>query len=36
MASKTTISIQPDPKQLTGLYDALRTLDKDANNQLKD
>jgi hypothetical protein len=35
MASKTTISIQPDPKQLTGLYDALRTLDKDANNQLK-
>jgi hypothetical protein len=35
MADKTTISIQPDPKQLSGLYDALRTLDKDANNQLK-
>jgi hypothetical protein len=35
MANKSTISIQPDPKQLAGLYDALRTLDKDANNQLK-
>jgi len=35
MADKQTISIQPDQKQLSGLYGALRELDKDANNQLK-
>lgn len=35
MADKVSISIKPDQKQLTGLYGALRTLDKDANNQLK-
>lgn len=35
MADKTKISIQPDQAQLAGLYAALKTLDKDANNQLK-
>ena len=35
MASKETISIKPDQAQLGGLYDALKRLDKDANNQLK-
>jgi hypothetical protein len=35
MANKTTISIQPDQKQLSGLYGALRELDKDANDRLK-
>jgi hypothetical protein len=35
MADKVSISIKPDQKQLSGLYGALRNLDKDANTKLK-
>jgi len=35
VADKVSISIKPDQKQLSGLYAALRNLDKDANTKLK-
>lgn len=33
---RETISIKPDPAQLRGLYAAFKTLDEEANTQLKD
>lgn len=35
MANKQTISIKPDQAQLSGLYEALKRLDKEANTNLK-
>lgn len=35
MATKQTIKIEPDTKQLAGLFAAFKTLDKEANNELK-
>lgn len=36
MANRETISIKPDASQLKGIYAAFKTLDEQANNQLKD
>lgn len=35
MADKTSIRIQPDQKQLRGLYKALNAMDKDSKTKLK-
>lgn len=35
MAEKSTIRIQPDRAQLSGLYKAFREMDKDSNTKLK-
>ena len=34
--SKQRITIKPDPRELRGLYDALKAMDKAANDSLKD
>ena len=36
MADKKTISIEPDKKELAGLYAAFKTLDKEANTKLRE